>query len=109
VLPAATFDVPSSVPFGDSFTLILADAHVPGHPEATGFTYAFDCGDDTGCEVIGYTYAGVEGHDYMALRGPARRGGRSSPSRARHRSHAMMPAVDDGSRHYPQRKDGDAS
>lgn len=22
-------------------------------------------------EVIGYTYAGVEGHDYMALRGPA--------------------------------------
>ena len=71
MLPAATFDVPSSVPFGDSFTLILADAHVPGHPEATGFTYAFDCGDDTGCEVIGYTYAGVEGHDYMALRGPA--------------------------------------
>ncbi len=26
--------------------------------------------EDAG-EVIGYTYAGVEGHDYMALRGPA--------------------------------------
>jgi ribosomal protein S18 acetylase RimI-like enzyme len=24
-----------------------------------------------GDEVLGYTYAGVEGHDYMALRGPA--------------------------------------
>jgi len=22
-------------------------------------------------EVVGYTYAGMEGHDYMALRGPA--------------------------------------
>jgi ribosomal protein S18 acetylase RimI-like enzyme len=26
---------------------------------------------ERGDEVIGYTYAGVEGHDYMALRGPA--------------------------------------
>lgn len=26
---------------------------------------------ERGGEVIGYTYAGVEGHDYMALRGPA--------------------------------------
>ena len=26
--------------------------------------------DDTG-DVLGYTYAGVEGYDYMALRGPA--------------------------------------
>jgi ribosomal protein S18 acetylase RimI-like enzyme len=23
------------------------------------------------CEVLGYTYAGVEGNDYMSLRGPA--------------------------------------
>lgn len=26
---------------------------------------------DRGGEVAGYTYAGIEGHDYMALRGPA--------------------------------------
>ena len=26
---------------------------------------------EKGGEVVGYTYAGVEGHDYMALRGPA--------------------------------------
>ena len=26
---------------------------------------------ESGGEVVGYTYAGVEGHDYMALRGPA--------------------------------------
>src|SRR5262245_37247561 len=26
---------------------------------------------DEGGEVIGYTYAGVEGRDYMSLRGPA--------------------------------------
>jgi ribosomal protein S18 acetylase RimI-like enzyme len=26
---------------------------------------------DRGGDVLGYTYAGVEGHDYMALRGPA--------------------------------------
>lgn len=26
---------------------------------------------ERGGEVLGYTYAGVEGHDYMALRGPA--------------------------------------
>jgi ribosomal protein S18 acetylase RimI-like enzyme len=26
---------------------------------------------ERGGEVIGYTYAGMEGHDYMALRGPA--------------------------------------
>ena len=26
---------------------------------------------ERGGEVVGYTYAGIEGHDYMALRGPA--------------------------------------
>jgi ribosomal protein S18 acetylase RimI-like enzyme len=26
---------------------------------------------ERGGEVLGYTYAGVEGHDYMSLRGPA--------------------------------------
>jgi hypothetical protein len=36
------------VSVGDAFTLALTNAQVPGHPEATSFTYAFDCGDGSG-------------------------------------------------------------
>jgi alpha-tubulin suppressor-like RCC1 family protein len=46
--PEAAFSFPSLVPLGQSFTLQLADAAVPGHPEATTFTYAFDCGSGYG-------------------------------------------------------------
>jgi alpha-tubulin suppressor-like RCC1 family protein len=49
VLPAAMFSaMPSSVIVGGSFTLSLDAAQVPGHPEATTFTYAFDCGSGYG-------------------------------------------------------------
>jgi alpha-tubulin suppressor-like RCC1 family protein len=48
VLPTATFSAPASVQAGQSFTLALSDAQVPGHPSATIFTYAFDCGDGAG-------------------------------------------------------------
>jgi hypothetical protein len=48
VLPTATFGAPTApVVVGQSFTLTLTDAQVPGHPEATAFTYAFDCGTGT--------------------------------------------------------------
>jgi hypothetical protein len=54
VYPAATFTAtPESVVTGASFTLALLDAHVPGHPEATAFTYAFDCGDGSGYGAYG--------------------------------------------------------
>ena len=46
--PTATFSAsPTSVVAGQSFTLRLANARVPGHAEATEFTYAFDCGGGT--------------------------------------------------------------
>jgi hypothetical protein len=49
VHPTATFSAtPGSVVAGESFALALGDAQVPGHPEATEFTYAFDCGDGSG-------------------------------------------------------------
>ena len=32
---------------GQSFTLRLTNAQVPGYPSATAFTYAFDCGGGT--------------------------------------------------------------
>jgi hypothetical protein len=51
VAPAAIFHHPSSVEPGESFTLSLMDAHVPGHAGATDFTYAFDCGDGSGYGV----------------------------------------------------------
>ncbi|GJG85771.1 hypothetical protein tb265_09520 [Gemmatimonadetes bacterium T265] len=44
VAPSATFNAPSSATAGQAFTLALTGAQVPGHPEATAFTYAFDCG-----------------------------------------------------------------
>jgi hypothetical protein len=47
VLPTATFTAPATVAAGQSFTLTLSDAQVPGHPDVT-FTYAFDCGDGLG-------------------------------------------------------------
>ena len=51
--PSATFTVPAAaVTVGTSFTLGLADASVPGRPELTAFTYAFDCGDGTGYGAI---------------------------------------------------------
>jgi alpha-tubulin suppressor-like RCC1 family protein len=45
VLPTATFSAtPLTVYPGEAFTLALTGAQVPGHPQATAFTYAFDCG-----------------------------------------------------------------
>jgi alpha-tubulin suppressor-like RCC1 family protein len=44
LFPTATFAAPATVVAGQSITLALTDAQVPGHPEATRFTYAFDCG-----------------------------------------------------------------
>jgi hypothetical protein len=52
VIPTASFAAtPSSVPANGSFTLSLANAQVPGYPQATAFTYAFDCGDGSGYGV----------------------------------------------------------
>jgi Regulator of chromosome condensation (RCC1) repeat len=48
VLPIATFGAPTQAIAGQSFVLALSAAQVPGHPEATSFTYAFDCDDGTG-------------------------------------------------------------
>jgi hypothetical protein len=49
VLPTATFSAtPLTVAAGGSFTLALSNAQVPGHSEATTFTYTFDCGDGAG-------------------------------------------------------------
>jgi hypothetical protein len=48
VLPTATFSAPTApVINGQSFTLTLTNAQVPGYPAATAFTYAFDCGGGT--------------------------------------------------------------
>ena len=48
VLPTAVFTAPTTVVAGQSILLTLAGAQVPGYPQATAFTYAFDCGDDRG-------------------------------------------------------------
>jgi len=48
VLPVARFIAPVSAPEGSDFFLTLAGAIVPGFPDATAFTYAFDCGSGTG-------------------------------------------------------------
>ena len=48
VYPTATFTAPASVNAGQSIQLALTGAAVPGHPEATTFTYAFDCGTGYG-------------------------------------------------------------
>ena len=54
MLPTAVFAAaPASVHVGQSFSLSLADARVPGHPEATAFTYSFDCGDGAGASAFG--------------------------------------------------------
>jgi hypothetical protein len=53
VPPAATFNYPASVTAGMSIGLSLIAAQVPGHPEATSFTYAFDCGDGSGYGAFG--------------------------------------------------------
>jgi hypothetical protein len=48
VQPTASFSAtPTAVAVGQSFTLRLTNAQVPGYPEATEFTYAFDCGGGT--------------------------------------------------------------
>ena len=44
VNPTATFTAPAWVVTGQSIPVSLTNAAVPGHPEATAFTYAFDCG-----------------------------------------------------------------
>jgi hypothetical protein len=41
--PTATFAYPTAVN-GRKFTLAANDAQVPGHPEATEFTYSYNCG-----------------------------------------------------------------
>ena len=48
VLPTATFTAPTTAVAGQAFTLALMGAQVPGYPQATAFTYAFDCGDGQG-------------------------------------------------------------
>lgn len=44
VLPTASFTAPASVIVGQPIALALTNAQVPGYPQATTFTYAFDCG-----------------------------------------------------------------
>ena len=49
VLPTANFTAaPASVFVGQAVLLHLSNARVPGHPEVTSFTYAFNCGDGNG-------------------------------------------------------------
>ncbi|HET8549934.1 MAG TPA: PKD domain-containing protein [Bryobacteraceae bacterium] len=49
VLPTATFNSPSSIDEGSSFTLSLTGAFDPSSVDtAAGFTYAFDCGTGYG-------------------------------------------------------------
>jgi hypothetical protein len=55
VIPIADFNRPSTVSAGQSFTLSFTNAHVPGHPEATSFRYAFDCGDGNGFNPVSTT------------------------------------------------------
>ena len=48
VQPTASFSAtPTAVTVGQSFTLRLTNARVPDYPEATEFTYVFDCGGGT--------------------------------------------------------------
>jgi hypothetical protein len=54
--PTATFTHPASVVAGQPFALALDNAQVPGHPEATSFTYAFDCGDGGGYGAFGTSH-----------------------------------------------------
>jgi hypothetical protein len=44
VPPTATFSAPASVIVGQPIPLGLTNAQVPGYPQETIFTYAFDCG-----------------------------------------------------------------
>jgi hypothetical protein len=53
VYPTATFGAPASVVAGQSFTLALTCAQVPGYSGAVSFTYAFDCGDGSGYGAFG--------------------------------------------------------
>jgi hypothetical protein len=53
VYPTATFSAAASVVAGQSFTLELNDAQVPGYTGPVSFTYAFDCGDGTGYGAFG--------------------------------------------------------
>jgi alpha-tubulin suppressor-like RCC1 family protein/PKD repeat protein len=48
VAPTAVFTAPASVTAGDPAVLSFSGAQVPGYPQATVFTYAFDCGDGAG-------------------------------------------------------------
>ncbi|GJG89104.1 hypothetical protein tb265_42850 [Gemmatimonadetes bacterium T265] len=47
VYPAATFKAPATAAAGQALTLALTNAQVPGYPQATTLTYAFDCGTGT--------------------------------------------------------------
>jgi hypothetical protein len=53
LLPTATFDAPASVVVGQSFTLNLTGAQVPGYSGSVTFSYAFDCGDGAGYGAFG--------------------------------------------------------
>ena len=48
VAPSATFTAPASVNALDSIVLAMSNAKVTGYPQATTFTYRFDCGDGNG-------------------------------------------------------------
>jgi hypothetical protein len=51
--PTATFSAtPNPVQVGNSFTLSLSSAQVPGWSGPVSFTYAFDCGDGNGYGVF---------------------------------------------------------
>jgi hypothetical protein len=47
IWPVATFTAPASVIVGQPIALALTNANVPGYPQATSFTYTFDCGSGT--------------------------------------------------------------
>jgi alpha-tubulin suppressor-like RCC1 family protein len=54
LLPTASFSAtPATVVLGQSFTLALANAQVPGYAGPVTFTYAFDCSDGTGYSGYG--------------------------------------------------------
>lgn len=60
IQPTASFAISSaSVESGQTFTLTLSDALVAGHPEATTFTYAFDCGNGGGYGAFGPSNSAV--------------------------------------------------
>jgi len=44
IQPTATFTAPASVIVGQPIALAITNPSVPGYPQATTFTYAFDCG-----------------------------------------------------------------